>query len=154
MTTPAAPRLLVPLTRDMILGTPPKLEVVQVPTPELAPDGAVFVRALTGRERDDWEVFIFEIVERENQRVKAGGKPDAYYLTRNRMARLATRTVCDAAGLLLFRPGDEDVLAAYPAAALSRIYEVARRLSLLEEQDVQELVGKDEAGASSDAGAA
>lgn len=150
-----APRQLVTLTRDMILGKPPKLEVVRVPVPELGhPDGVVFVRALTGRERDDWEVLIFEIAERENERVKAGAKPDAYYLTRNRMARLASRTVCDEAGLLVFRPGDEAMLTTYPAAALCRIYEVARRLSLLEEQDVQELVGKAAAGVSSDAGTA
>lgn len=151
--TPAAaapPPALLVLTREAILGRPPQLQKVRVEVPELG--GVVFVRALTGRERDDWEVGIFQRVDREKARVEAGGKPDPYYLSRDLRARLAVRTVCDEQGQLLFRPEDEEAVAAYPAAALDRIYAVARRLSLIEEQDVQELVGKAAAGGSSGGG--
>lgn len=149
---PTAPPQLVLLTRAGIIGRPPVLPRQLVQVPEWG--GAVLVRGLTGRERDEWEVGIYQLVDREKTRVAAGGTPDPWYLSRNLRARLAVRTVCDDAGQLLFSPADEERLGQEPAAPLDRIYAVARRLSLIEEQDVQELVGKDVAGGSSDAGTA
>lgn len=154
MTTPPPPAPRLVLTREAFLAVKPALPKVLVPLDELQPGASVWVRGMTGKERDDWEVGVFLLVERERERVAGGGAPDPYYVSRNLRARLAAASCCDEAGQLLFGLEDADQLGRYPAAALDRVYAVARRLSLIEEQDVQELVGKAAAGGSSDAGTA
>lgn len=153
--TPDAPPPPLVLTRDAILGRrrPPPMELVQVP--ELEAGAAVWVRGLTGTERDEWELGIYELVDREAERLKAAGaKPDPWYLSRNLRARLAVRTVCGPDGTLLFKPEDAEELGRQPSPALDRIFTVAKRLSRIEQSDVDELVGKSAGGRSSAPGTA
>ena len=90
--------------------------------------GAVYVRSLTGAERDRFESGMIE------QR----GKNQKMNLS-NIRAKLAALTVCDEEGKRIFSSADIDELSKKSAAALDRIFAVARRLSGLGEDDVKEL---------------
>jgi hypothetical protein len=83
--------------------------------------GGVFVRAMTGRERDAFEAAGL-----------GGGKK---FDTTNFRARLAAATVCDAQGALLFAPHQADALGEKSSGALNRIFEVAAPLSGLTQED-------------------
>ena len=102
------------LGRDAILAID-DLKIEDVLTPEWG--GHVFVRGMTGAARDQYEAGIIAGVR---------------YSNKDMHARLATFTVCDDTGKLLFRPGDpEDIklLTEKSAAPLHRIFLVAQRLS-------------------------
>ena len=95
--------------------------------------GDVYVRALTGDERDEYEVSMIEM------RPGRGGRTEAIPKLQQIRANLVARTVCDELGNRLFKVEDVNELGAKSAAALDRLYEVAQRLSKLSEKDVQEL---------------
>jgi len=113
------------LTRDDILQVQdlPK-ELVEVPEW----DGAVYVRGLTGAERDALEASIVE------QR----GRSTRMNLM-NLRAKLVAMSVVDEEGNRLFSDADVEKLGQKSAAALNRIFEVAQRLSGLTSEDVEEL---------------
>lgn len=113
------------LTRDAILSAA-DLNKELVDVPEWG--GSVYVRALSGAERDRFEASIVE------QR----GKSSRANLA-NIRAKLAALTVCDEQGEKLFTGADVSALGEKSAAALNRIFDVARRLSGLGEDDVKEL---------------
>lgn len=117
----------VTLTREAILEHT-TLRTERVEVPEWG--GAVFVREMTGSERDSFEASIVDLKSR-------GGdvKPD------NIRAKLAARTIVDAEGARLFRDVDVEDLGRLSAAALSRVYNAAARLSGISEADVEELAG-------------
>lgn len=97
-----------------------------VPVPEWG--GEVWVKALTGTERDAFEAS--SIVQRD--------KSHEVNL-RDIRARLCSFAICDEAGKRLFGAGDIEALGKKSAAALTRVYEVAERLSGLTKKDVEEL---------------
>ena len=113
------------LSRDNILSAV-DLNKELVDVPEWG--GSVYVRALSGAERDRFESSIVE------QR----GKSSRANLA-NIRAKLAALTVCDEDGKKLFTNADVSALGEKSAAALNRIFEVARKLSGLGEDDVDEL---------------
>lgn len=102
------------------------LPIERVELPEI--QGHVFVRGMSGTERDGWEKSL--IVGRGKRRAVD---------TTNVRARLAVATVCDASGVRLFSDSDADPLGGLPAAVLNRIFEVAQRLSGVSDEDVDEL---------------
>jgi len=120
----AKPKLL---TREAILQADdlPR-ELVEVPEW----GGALYVRALTGAERDAFEQSI----------VETRGKNTRMNL-RNIRARLVALTVIDEDGNRLFSDDDVEALGRKSAAALNRVFEVAQRLSGLRPEDVEELAG-------------
>lgn len=105
--------------------------------------GDVIVRAMSGTERDRFE----------QSNIAGKGKNRDVNL-RGYRARLAIWSCVDEQGAFLFTEKDEDWLGAKSAAALSRIVDVASRLSGISDQDVEELVGESESGQSSDSGTA
>lgn len=113
------------LTRDAILRAD-DLPRELVDVPEWG--GEVYVRSLTGAERDRFEASMIE------QRGKS-----QHVNMANIRAKLASLTICDENGARLF--GDEDVkaLAGKSAAALNRVFDAARKLSGLADDDVKEL---------------
>lgn len=124
-TLPPPPAALTMLNRDAILATNDRtLEVVQLPEW----GGSVYVRSLTGAERDAFEATI---VQRNGKDVKTN--------LRNLRARLVVLAACDADGGRIFSDQDAVALGAKNAAALDRIFSVAQRLSGLRDDDVQEL---------------
>lgn len=113
------------LTKNAILSQSDR-EIEMVEVPEWG--GVVFVRSLSGEERDQFEASI---IERNGRDVRTN--------LRNLRARLVVLAACDESGNPIFSPGDADALGAKSAAALDRIFSVAQRLSGLRENDVQEL---------------
>lgn len=117
------------LNRDAILKADdlPR-ELVQVPEW----GGEVWVRTLTGRERDSFEAETVLYKPRGDSQPNM----DALHQTR---ARLVARACCDEQGARLFSDADVEALAAKSAAALDRLYEVAARLARLGAKDMEEL---------------
>ena len=117
------------LTREQIL-TADDLPRELVKVPEWG--GEVWVRTLTGRERDTFESEMILY------RPKAAAVPNAEALNQTR-ARLCARAMCDEHGNRLLSDSDVEVLGTKSAAALDRVYEVAARLSKISAKDVEEL---------------
>lgn len=101
-------------------------------------NGSVIVRALNGKERDDYEASCVE------QRGK-----DMHRNLRNVRAKLVVRSVINEDGERLFEDRDANALGLKSAAALDRVFTVAARLSRLSDEDVEELA-QDFAGDPSD----
>ena len=107
------------LSRDQILASD-DLPKELVPVPEWG--GSVYVRTMTGTERDGVEAASIGNDWRRGFR-----------------ARLAVATVCDEQGNALFTAADIEALGRKSSAALDRIFEVACRLNKLGAADVNEL---------------
>lgn len=108
------------LTRDQILAVndlKPFVEAVDVPEW----GGTVYVRVMTGGERDAFEGKFTR--DKHN----------------NLRAFLAVCTVCDANGVSLFKSEDVAALGEKSSAALDRVFDVALRLNRLRASDVAEL---------------
>lgn len=118
------------LNREAILAAEdlPR-ELVEVPEW----GGAVYVRALTGAERDQFEASIVE------QRGR-----DMRMNMRNIRAKLVALTVVDEDGQRIFTDDDVAALGGKSAAALDRLFAVAQRLSGLSKEDVEELAKNSE----------
>ena len=111
------------LTRDEIM----KCEDIFTETVDVPEwGGSVLVKALSGRERDDWEATF---VDHSGKKAKVRAE--------NVRARLAVRTIVDANGKRFFSDGDAEMLGEKSAAALERIYAVAARLSGIGAADVR-----------------
>ena len=114
------------LSKDALTAAAGKLPVERVDLPELG--GHVYVRGMSGVERDNWERSL----------VVGKGRRRDYNLD-NVRARLAARCICDEAGVRQFADDDADVLGKIRVDCLNRIFEVAQRLSGVSDQDVDEL---------------
>ncbi len=118
------------LTRDAILQAEdlPK-ELVLIPEW----NGEVYVRALTGAERDAFEQSM----------VEQKGKSTKRNLS-NLRAKLVALTVGEEAGTSIFSDRDAELLGQKSAIAINRVFEVAQRLSGLSQEDVEELTKNSE----------
>lgn len=116
------------LTKEQLLAAaaPGHLPRERVECPEL--DGHVWVRGMTGAERDSFE--------RSNYVVRHGRVEPKLDNVR---ARLAVRCLVDNDGNRLFGNDDADALGQLRADTLSKIYAVAQRLSNVTEEDLVEL---------------
>lgn len=120
------------LGREDILGADdlPR-ELVEVPEW----GGSVWVRTMTGTERDAYEASIIE--------VKLGPKGQASVERRmdNSRAKLLARSICGDDGERIFTESDISALGRKSAKALDRVFEVAQRLNGMTEDDIEELAG-------------
>ena len=92
--------------------------------------GDVFVRTLTGTERDDFEQSC----------LNSKGKSKEMNL-KNIRARLCVLCLCEENGTRLFDARDVDDLGKKSASALDLIFAVAQKLNGLAGEDVEELAG-------------
>ena len=115
-----------------------ELEVVEV---DLGNDESVFVRQMTGHERDTYE-------QSQIHRFKdAKGKYDYEMRLDDFRARLVAHTVCDAEGKLLLEPRDYKQLSNNMSAIrLEKIVNVAQRINGITEEDKEGLVKNLDAG--------
>lgn len=114
------------LSRDDILNYEDrKLEEVQVPEW----GGSVYVRTLSGKERDEYEAGTVKI---ENGQQKQN--------LENFRARLVALCVVSDKGERLFNSKDVAALGNKSAAALQRLYNKAQELNAISDADVEELV--------------
>ena len=113
------------LNRDEILQVKDiEIEEVEVP----AWGGSVFVKGMTGTERDAFEASI----------VQQRGKNASVNMA-NIRAKLASQTICNEEGERLFTDADIKALGKKSATALQLIFDVAQRLSGISGDDVEEL---------------
>lgn len=113
------------LTREAILQAD-DLPREMIEVPEWG--GSVYVRALSGAERDAYEAACLE---------KRGKSYETNL--QNLRAKLCALTVCAEDGKRLFTEADIDALGGKSAAALDRLFAAAKRLSGLGAEDVEEL---------------
>lgn len=110
----------MPLDRSAILAAE-DLPKEEIQIPEWS--GSVFVRTMTGTERDRFEAAHLKNPHSDIR------------------ARLAVAAVCDEAGAPLFTEADIPAVGKKSAAALDRIFAAAMRLSKIGAADVKELEG-------------
>lgn len=115
------------LTRAAILAAE-DLRREPVRVPEWG--GVVWVRTLTGEERDRWETMAFVS---EDGKVRANED--------NIRARLVALTACDETGDLLFSVGDIEALGRKSATAINRLFDAASRVNAVSAADMEELTG-------------
>lgn len=113
------------LNRDEILQAS-DIVTELVPVPEWG--GEVYVKGMTGAERDKFESSIVEQRGKEQKMNMA-----------NIRAKLASLTICDEKGKRLFTEADVQALSQKSAAALQRVMIVAQKLSGIGDEDVKEL---------------
>jgi hypothetical protein len=114
------------LSREQILGADDR-RTEDVAVPEWG--GTVRVRALSGAERDAYEASIVTVRPDGSSRVSL----------KNLRGRLVSLSVVDEEGNRVFSEEDAVALGEKSASALERVFDVARRLSGLSEDDVAEL---------------
>ena len=99
------------------------LETVAVPE---WPCGKVLMRGLSGTDRDAWEISLWE-----------GQGGERRFVSANMRARLVVRCVVDEAGERVFSDADAEPLGQKSGAVLDRLYDVARRLSGMQDHAVE-----------------
>jgi hypothetical protein len=122
------------LKKDEILKCDDK-PTKKVEVPEWG--GHVFVRTMSGTERDSFE---------QSMLVNPGKGNEANYS--NIRAKLCARTICDKGGNRLFNDSDVAALGEKSAAALDRIFTVAQDLNGVSTDDVEAMVKNSESGQS------
>lgn len=101
----------------------------RIELPEWGADAYVFVRGLTGTERDSWECYCLA------QR-KAAGSDNGFPGLRG---SLLVRCLVDDDGNRIFDDGDVEALGGKSGKALDRLWEAAVRLSGIGKDDVEQL---------------
>jgi len=123
------------LDRNALLAKE-KLEVVKV---DLGKGDFIFVRQMTGRERDRFEQSLIK----ENKSVEGGYEKSL----EDFRAKLAVCTVCNEAGVLTLNAGDFGTLSQNMSAArLEKIINVAQKINKISEEDKENLVKNSEVG--------
>ncbi len=99
--------------------------------------GFVYVREMTGREKDIWEQSMLKQKPSGNKNA-----PVEYETTlEDFRAKLAVVTVCDEKGELLLKPQDAKELNKMMSASNEeRIVETAQRLNAITEKDKEEIL--------------
>lgn len=93
-------------------------------------DGEVYIRELTGRERDAFENEIL-----------TGDPNDPDVNTENLRARLLVRTLCDEDGERLFEDDQMEDLAEKSGAVLGRLFEVAQEMNGMTAEEMTDMAG-------------
>jgi hypothetical protein len=107
-----------PLSKSAILSAP-DLQPVAIDVPEWG--GRIYIRPMTGAERDRWEIDHL-------------GNPGV-----DVRARLAVSILCDESGKLLFGREDIPDLTQKSAHALDRIWSAGTKLCRITNEDVEAL---------------
>ncbi len=128
---------MILLTREALL----QISYLKVEKVELS-KGYVFVREMTGHEKDIWEQSMLKQKPSGNK-----NKGVEYETTlEDFRAKLAVVTVCDADGNLLFKPEDAKVLNKMMSATnMERIVTAAQKLNAISEQEKEEILKNSEA---------
>jgi hypothetical protein len=124
------------LNKDQILQAS-DIPIHEVEVPEWG--GSVFVKGMTGTERDKFESSIIEM-RGNQQRVNMIDV----------RAKLACYTICDEKGKRLFTDVEIKELAKKSASALQRIFDVAQKLSGIGADDVESLLKNSESAPAED----
>lgn len=113
------------------------VDIERVDCPEWG--GHLFVRTISGAERDDFEMSIYDANERR-KRQKGTGSSDRRVRQGNLRAMLVARCACNAEGTRIFKDSEVARLGEKSALVLDRLYDVAARLNGLTQADEDRLV--------------
>lgn len=122
--------------RDKVLSLKSRLRRERVELPELADvlgDEELYVREMTGRERDDFEQ------SRVKLHFDSRGRGQAESNFANLRARLVAKCLTGADGKRLFDDEEADQVGELPGSILDKLYETAQRLSGLSKEAEVEL---------------
>lgn len=103
--------------------------------------GVVRLRVITGRERDRWEAAAYKATEK-------GGS------TEGLKARLVIASAVDADGKPLFRNEDLAALQGKNAVAINRLFDAARKLNGIGDDEAREILGESKGAPSGGPGSA
>lgn len=117
-------------SRETLRNARPELPRATVEAAELGAGGAVLLRGLTGRERDAFEASLM---------AAANAPKGADKRLADVRARLIVASVIDEAGALVFGPSDVEMVSAWPASLLHRLFESVKRLSGMSDEDISEM---------------
>ena len=117
-------------------------EQLQVKEVSLGNDEFVYVRQMTGHERELFEASIRNIIKDED------GKIVKYESSlENFRAKIAVMTICDEQGKLLLTPEDvEELNNSLSASRIVKIADAASELNKISESDKEDLIKNSEAG--------
>ena len=117
-------------------------EQLQVKEVSLGNDEFVYVRSMTGKERELFENSIRKVVKDEDGKiVKYESSLDSF------RAKMAVMTVCDKDGNLLLKPEDIETLnESLSAARLAKIADAASELNKISDSDKEDLLKNSAAG--------
>jgi len=120
-----------------------RVSTLKLDAPELGSDGHVFVRKMSVKGREDWEIWCNEA---QNKGIAA---TLAKYGFRG---YLLARTLCDENGVLLFDDPAEglEVINSCPADVMDRLYDEALRFNGLSKEAQEELEGNSQGVPSAD----
>lgn len=119
------------LNRESLL----KKEAFKVKRVDLGDDDYVYVRQMSGRERDRFEASLLKEVTGKKGRVTYKRSLEDF------RAKLAVNTLCDHSGNSILNPQDYEVLSQNMSAdRLERIVNVAQELNHISEDDKEELI--------------
>lgn len=113
------------LRRDAILGADDRPRE-RVEVPEWG--GHVYVRSMSGTERDGWEASF--LGDAENRGL------------RNARARLVVLCAVDEEGRRIFAEHDADALGEKSGLALDRVFKAAMRMNALGRAEVEKIAGE------------
>ena len=124
------------LSREQLL----EKEVLEIVSVDLGKDEFIYVRQMTGRERDQFEKSLMKEVKGKK------GQIDYERSLGDFRAKLAVNTVCDEEGVLVFKPTDYETLSTNMSAfRLEKIVNEAQKLNAITEEDKEELVKNSDA---------
>lgn len=111
------------LSAEAILKADDIGERVKVDVPEW--DGFVYIRVMSGVDRDRWELRVEKGVDSPS--------------TANIRASLCAVTMCDENGKRLFTDNQINALGEKSAKALDRVFTKAREVNKISDSDIEEL---------------
>ena len=114
------------LTKDQILSANDR-NIQEIEVPEWG--GTVYIRNMTGGERDAYEMSLIKMQGRNMQADLA-----------NARAKLCAICICDQDGNRLFTDDEVQELSKKSASALDRVYEQAEKLNGLKSDEIEGLV--------------
>jgi len=110
-------------------------EVLEVRKVDLGKGEFVYVKQMTGRERDTFEQSLLKEIKKE------GNVSDYERSLDDFRAKLAVNTLCDEKGILLLKPMDYPVLSqSMSAARLEKIVNISQEMNAIKEEDKEKLV--------------
>jgi len=118
------------LSREDLL----KKQALKIEKVDLGDGDYVYVKQMTGRERDRFEASII-------RQVRRGNRIDYEHDLEDFRSKMAVCTVCDEHGNLLLKQDDYKTLGdSMPAAKLELIVEAAQRLNRISQEDRDNLL--------------
>lgn len=117
------------LTKEQILAAEDRVTET-VPVPEWG--GDVIVQSITAHTKEVWEDSLASVTMKNRKVILKQNKG-------NVRAKLVSLAAIDESGALLFSEQDITALGKKNAAALDRVFEVAKRLAGITDEDVEQL---------------